>query len=273
MKFKALLVLATLSLAACGGEGQAPTSTAPETSARPAAEAEAPASAERAAEAEATDPAEAATAAEQSSAAEPVQLAQAETAAVESVGDFEAGTHYDVISPAQPTSTGPEQVEVAEFFMYSCIHCYNFDPYLEEWKQDVPDYVNFIRVPTVWNSLARIHGQAFYTAEALGVKDEMHSDFFREIHVNGNALQSEEALAEFFGRYGVSEEDFSQTFNSFAVHAKVQRADELMRRYRVSATPTMVVAGKYRTDGSSAGSYDRLVELIGELAAAEHDGD
>ncbi len=56
------------------------------------------------------------------------------------------------------------------------------------------------------------------------------------------------------------------------MHAKVQRADELMRRYRVSATPTMVINGKYRTDGSSAGGYDMLMELIDELAAAEHEG-
>lgn len=258
MKLKTVLVLATLLMAACGNDRQASTTTPAEPAGdRPAAAAPAPAPAAREAR---TD---AAAADEQ-----PVRLAQADTSAAVS-SRFEAGTHYQTISPAQPTSTGPEQVEVAEFFMYSCIHCYNFDPHLEEWKQTAPDYVNFIRVPTVWNSLARIHGQAFYAAEALGVKDEMHTAFFREIHVSGNALQSEDALAEFFGRFDVSREDFERTFNSFAVHANVQRADELMRRYRVSSTPTMVVNGKYRADGSMAGGYDMLIELIDELAAAE----
>jgi thiol:disulfide interchange protein DsbA len=245
VKLKTLIVLATVLQVACGGGEPAATMPNAQGAAdRPATETRA---AEPAAQA----------------AREPVRLAQADTSAGASISSrFEAGTHYQTISPVQPTSTGPEQVEVTEFFMYSCIHCYNFDPYLEEWKTGIPDYVNFVRVPTVWNSLARIHGQAFYTAEALGKKDEMHADFFREIHVNGNALQTEDALAEFFGRFDVSREEFERTFNSFAVHAKVQRADELMRRYRVSSTPTMVINGKYRADGSMAGGYDTLIELI-----------
>lgn len=262
MKFKALLILATLSLAACGGNDRQ--AAAPAADSTPAADT-APAAREPA-------PAEGGDAAPASSSSnEPVQLAQADTSAGASIEGFEAGRHYEVLSPVQPTSTGPEQVEVAEFFMYSCIHCYNFDPYLQDWKQDIPDDVNFIRVPTVWNSLARIHGQAFYTAEALGKKDEMHSAFFREIHVDGNALQSEDALAEFFGEFGVSREDFTETFNSFAVHAKVQRADELARRYRISATPTMVVDGRYKS--ANVQGFEQLIELVDALVAAERDGD
>lgn len=270
MKFKTLLVLATLSLAACGGDREA---AAPSDSAAPAeapATAEAPAATASEAAQPAADAGDAAAAPAGDSSTEPARLAQADTTAGASIEGFEAGTHYEVLSPVQPTSTGSEQVEVAEFFMYSCIHCYNFDPYLQEWKQDLPSDVNFIRIPTVWNSLARIHGRAFYTAEALGKKDEMHSAFFREIHVNGNALQSEEALAQFFGRFDVSEEEFTETFNSFAVHAKVQRADELARRYRVSATPTMVIEGKYRS--ASVEGFEQLIELVDALVAAEREG-
>lgn len=266
MKLKTLIVLGTLLVAACGGEQQAPSSPGAEAPAAtaersPASEPAAPRQTDSAAATQTSPPAD-----------EPTELAQAEPSADAALSSrFEAGTHYQTISPAQPTSTGPEQVEVVEFFMYSCIHCYNFDPYLEDWKQSMPDYVEFIRVPTVWNELVRLHARAFYTAEALGKKEEMHADFFREMHVNGNALQSMDALAEFFGRFDVSREEFESTFDSFAVHAKVQRADELMRRYGISSTPTMVVNGKYRTNGSMAGDYDTLIELIGELAAAEHE--
>jgi thiol:disulfide interchange protein DsbA len=56
------------------------------------------------------------------------------------------------------------------------------------------------------------------------------------------------------------------------VNAKVQHADELNRRYKISSVPTIVVNGKYVTDGTRAGSWDTLLELVGELAASEHAG-
>jgi thiol:disulfide interchange protein DsbA len=56
------------------------------------------------------------------------------------------------------------------------------------------------------------------------------------------------------------------------VHTKLQRADELSRRYRIGSVPTMIVNGKYTTDGGKAGSYEALLELVNELTAAEHAG-
>jgi thiol:disulfide interchange protein DsbA len=153
--------------------------------------------------------------------------------------------------------------------MYSCIHCYNFEPHVQQWLTMKPDYINFVRVPTVWNPLARLHGQAFYAAEALGKGEEMHTPFFREIHVSGNLLENEAALAEFFSRFGVDETAFKSAFDSFAVHTKVQRADELTRRYRINGTPSVVVNGKYVTTASMAGGYEQLMDLIEALAASE----
>lgn len=202
-----------------------------------------------------------------------IELAQADapddSAASPAAAGYQNGVHYQRLSPTQPTSSGPDEVEVAEFFMYSCIHCYNFEPYVQQWLMKKPDYVNFIRVPTVWNALVRLHAQAFYTAEALGKGEEMHAPFFREIHVTGNYLQSQEEIAAFFARFGVSQGDFEKAFESFSVHAKLQRADELARRYRVSSTPTVVINGKYVTNASMAGGYDQLLELINILAESE----
>jgi thiol:disulfide interchange protein DsbA len=183
---------------------------------------------------------------------------------------FELGTHYNRLSPAQPTSSSPDEVEVAEIFWYGCPHCFAFDPYVKAWVGRKPEYVSFVRIPAVWNPLLRLHARAFYTAEALGKGAEMHDPLFREIHENHNMLDTEDKLRDFFGQFGVSAEAFKGAFDSFAVHAKLQRADELNRRYRVSSVPTIVVNGKYTTDGSMAGGYDELFALVDELVAAEH---
>src|SRR5690606_29035490 len=48
---------------------------------------------------------------------------------------FQLGTHYQRLSPTQPTSSSPDQVEVAEIFWYGCPHCYAFEPYLARWAE------------------------------------------------------------------------------------------------------------------------------------------
>jgi thiol:disulfide interchange protein DsbA len=185
---------------------------------------------------------------------------------------FQMGTHYLRLSPTQPTSSGPDEVEVAEIFWYGCPHCYNFDPTLERWRAGSADYVSFVRVPAVWNPLLQLHARAFYTAEQLGKGAEMHTEFFREIHERGNTLDTEAKLQEFFGRFGVDAAAFKTAFDSFDVHTKVQRADELSRRYRIGSVPTIVVNGKYTSDGGQAGSYEELLALVDELTGAERAG-
>jgi len=187
-------------------------------------------------------------------------------------GRFEMGVHYLRLSPTQPTSSNPDQVEVAEVFWYGCPHCFNFDPYLKRWQDSKPSYVSFVRVPAVWNPLLQLHARAFYTAEELGNGAEMHDAFFAEIHERQNSLESEAKLQEFFGRFGVDAATFKRTFDSFAVQAKVQHADELNRRYRIESVPTIVVNGKYTTGGGAVANYDELIELVNELVAAEHAG-
>jgi thiol:disulfide interchange protein DsbA len=244
MGIRGLAILATVLLAACGAE--------PPPGGEP--DAAPPAAADGGAQsADAVD-------------------AEAGAAAADVSARFQLNAHYTRLSPTQPTSSSPTSVEVAEMFWYGCPHCFTFDPLLAEWEERKPEYVSFVRIPAVWNPLLQLHARAYYAAEALGKSAEMHEPFFREIHVNGNALDTEEKLAAFFGRFGVDEATFKSTFDSFAVHTKVQRADELARRYMISSVPSIVVNGKYTTDATMTGSYESLIDLIDELVASERAG-
>jgi len=200
------------------------------------------------------------------------ELVTSNIVGTERIGRFELGAHYARLSPTQPTSSSPDRVEVAEVFWYGCPHCFNFDPLLERWRAAQPEHVSFVRVPAVWNPLLQLHARAFYTAETLGKGAEMHSAFFREIHEQRNMLDTEAKLTEFFGRFGVDAAAFKTAFDSFEVHAKLQRADELSRRYHIESVPTIVVNGKYTTGGSEIASYEELLELVDALVAEEHSG-
>lgn len=185
---------------------------------------------------------------------------------------FEAGKHYAVLTPPQPTSTEPGKVEVAEVFMFGCPACFSFEPSIQAWLEHKADYINFVRVPAQWSSHPEspMHARAYYAAEGLGKLGEFEEDFFNEVHMKGNLLDTEPKLAAFFAAHGVDEATFKSTFNSFAVDSKVKRAAELVQRYRVQSTPSVVVNGKYLTVGRMAGSVEAWFAIIDELAAREH---
>lgn len=184
---------------------------------------------------------------------------------------FKEGTNYQKLVPAQPTAAAPDKVEVVEVFWYGCGHCYALDPSLETWKaKNKPAYVELVRVPGMWNDTLRMHARIFYTAELLGKLDELHTPIFREIHANGNPLNTVEKVTAFFRSHGVNTDEFQRVFSSFEVESKLQRADFLNRRYRIDSVPTIIVNGKYKTDVGMAGGEPQLYQLIGELAASEH---
>lgn len=182
---------------------------------------------------------------------------------------FVEGRHFRRISATSAPNPTPGQVEVDEFFMYSCIHCFNLEPYVQAWLPNKPAHINFVRIPTTWNPTVELHAQAFYAAAALGKGEEMHEPFFESMHVDRNYLESQAEMRQFFARFGVSDADFNSVFESFSVRSQVNRAKELGNRYAVESTPTIIIAGKYTTGVSEAGSYERLFELIEALAARE----
>jgi thiol:disulfide interchange protein DsbA len=195
----------------------------------------------------------------------------AATSAASSAPKFEAGTQYQVLMPAQPT-VGEQhgKVEVAEIFMFGCPHCAAFEPLLQNWVKNAPSYVSFVRVPAVWNPIAELHARAYYTAEALGKTAEIEGPFFNEIHVKHNMLDSADKLAAFFAQFGVDDKTFRSKFTSFEIDAKVSRATDLVKRYKVPGTPAIVIDGKYLTNGTMAGTYEMWFEIIDDLVAQEH---
>ena len=184
---------------------------------------------------------------------------------------FVAGSQYQVLTPAQPTvGDGHGKVEVAEIFMFGCPHCAAFEPLLQNWLKTAPSYVSFVRIPAVWNAIAELHARAYYAAEALGKTAEIDGPFFNEIHVKHNMLDSVDKLAAFFAQFGVDDKTFRSKFTSFEIDAKVSRAADLVKRYKVPGTPAIVIDGKYLTNGAMAGTYEMWFEIIDDLVAQEH---
>lgn len=181
---------------------------------------------------------------------------------------FEEGIHYRRLSTPVPTSS-TDKVEVVEAFWYGCGHCYSLEPALEKWVADQPDNIAFVRLPAVLGSSWEPHARAYYTAEVLGVLDKIHQPLLDAIHAEDRRIANEKQLAEFFAEHGVDKETFRKTYDSFAVETRLRRSQELVKRYKLRAVPTIIVNGKYITNSTMAGSGQKLFEVMNYLVAKE----
>jgi len=187
--------------------------------------------------------------------------------AAEDNAKFVEGKHFERIAKPVP-SRHPGKIEVIEFFWYGCIHCYNFEPQLEQWKKTLPDDVVVEGSPAIWRpNPMEAHARAYYAAQVLGVSETMHGAIFSAMNVERKPLASEAALADFFAKYGVDKEQFGKAYNSFGVSSQVRQATARAKGAGLQGTPELMVNGKYRISGSMAGDAgmiavaDYLIEL------------
>ena len=183
--------------------------------------------------------------------------------------DYDEGIEYHLITPPQPTQVAPGKIEVVEMFWYGCPHCFHFEPDIKKWLSKKPDNVEFIRIPATFNKLWEFHARAFYTASVLGVGEQIHEPLFKSIHLQRKMPRTEKELRQFFVQHGVKGESFDEAFHSFAVDAKVRRAQELTQRYGIDGVPSIIVNGRYRVDAKAANTQKGMLEVADFLVRQE----
>jgi protein dithiol oxidoreductase (disulfide-forming) len=198
-----------------------------------------------------------------------VGLLFALSAHAEEQPSFVAGKHYEVVKPAVPTKVAEGKIEVVELFWYGCPHCFKFEPAIDAWLKEKADYIEFVRVPAVFAKNWEVHARAYYVAEQLGVLDKTHGALFHALHILKRKIFSEDELAAFFAEHGVTESAFREAFNSFDVDSKSRAAISLTRKYGITGVPAVIVNGKYRSSARRTDTYEKLMELVDTLAAAE----
>jgi len=140
---------------------------------------------------------------------------------------------------------------------------------MQAWVKNKPANVEFIRQPAVFSELWGKHAKAFFTAEALGVSEKTHADFFDAIQNKKQKLTSEDDLAKFFAAHGVKDEDFRAAYNSFIVDAKMRQAETMGARYGITGVPALIINGKYRVTATTAKSQDNMLNVTNELIQQE----
>ncbi len=166
---------------------------------------------------------------------------------------------YSTLANALPVEN-PGKIEIAEFFWYGCIHCYNLQPVLDAWLLKLPPDVVFRRIPAVFNEPRRAHDAAIYYAfEALGVLDKLHRPFFDAIHKDRLKTDNPAALNEWLARNGVDLKKFEAVTKSFGVQSKAKRAAQLTAGAHIDGTPALMVHGRYTISTEQGGSREGML--------------
>jgi len=176
-------------------------------------------------------------------------------------GKWVEGKNYFRIEPAQPKATSTDKIEVTEVFSYGCPACNQFHPVVGQLAASLPSNAVMAYLPASfipqenWPMLQR----AYFTAKALGVADKCNDAMYDAVWKSGelsamnqagNGLKPRDALptiedaAKVYAKCGADPKEFVAVANSFSINTQMKRADDLIKAYGVTGTPTLIVDGK-----------------------------
>ena len=182
--------------------------------------------------------------------------------------EYVPGRHYEILD--NPTITrNPSKVEVVEVFWFGCNHCYSLESYIQPWKRNLPNDVDFWKSHITWNAQAETHARLFYSAKALGIEEKAIPAAFTAIWREGRNLLGNSEVEYFFKGFGVEKERYLSVSNSFGVNNAVKQAYNRMRQWAVTGVPTIIVNGKYKVSGTREIGTSNLLDVVDFLIEKE----
>ncbi len=171
------------------------------------------------------------------------------------------GKDYLLLSKPAPNEAPAGQIEVVEFFWYSCPHCNEFEPQLEAWAAKAPKDVSLRRVPVSFRPDFEPQQRLYYVLEAMGKLAALHKKVFYAIHVEKQALNTADMVGAWAQKQGIDKAKFTELYNSFPVNMKTRKATQLQEAFMVDGVPALGVDGRYYTSGSLAGTMVRALTV------------
>lgn len=189
----------------------------------------------------------------------------------EEKSSFEEGKHYKNVSSVNDgqNEAPKEKVTIIEFFNYGCHWCFSLEKPLHAWAKNLPAYVEFKRVPVVFDRSWEVYAKAYYLAAALKMSDKIDPLLFEAIQTKKQTFKTNADMIKFFTQQGVDEKIAQNAFDSsLEIDSELAAGKKLMKDYQITGIPGFVVNGKYKTDLTMVnGDNEKLFKLLNELAA------
>ncbi|MHC8440663.1 MAG: thiol:disulfide interchange protein DsbA/DsbL [Candidatus Eutrophobiaceae bacterium] len=185
----------------------------------------------------------------------------------DSVADTAEKLSASEISSSTTEASG-DPIEIIEFFLYGCPHCYSLEPHITQWiKQQAAD-VALLHVPVIFGKTALLHAKTFYALKTMGILEEHHQAIFDGIHKNMERLEHEDVIRDFLEKRGVDGNKFIAALHSAKVDEMAKKAYELSKKHNVTSVPLLVI-NEQATSPSRAGSIEAALAELDQLVEEE----
>lgn len=183
--------------------------------------------------------------------------------------DYSPGNGYTVLNnPVAVVADG--KIHVEEAFWYGCPHCNELERSVSLWSKTLAGDVQLSGVPAQFGRAWVSHAQLYYTADILGVLDQVHAPIFNAIHRGNQRLVTKDEQRKFVMKIAkVTAEDFDKAYDSFSVRSRMKQANQRIQAFGINGVPAMIVQGKYIVDASSANGQNNILKVVDFLIEKE----
>jgi thiol:disulfide interchange protein DsbA len=165
---------------------------------------------------------------------------------------------YDYLTlPTAATTKIPtvkNKVTVVEFFSFGCPACYKLEPAMQQWIKHKPSYVEFYRVPVIFQPAWKVYAQSYYIMKSLNEEHRLFPLLFSAIQKDHQDLSTPNAMANFFATHGISIDKFHALYNIPSIDLDISNGQKLMNTAMIYQVPTVLIDGTYRVDPSLTGA-------------------
>ena len=157
---------------------------------------------------------------------------------------------------------GARQIEMIEFFNYSCGHCYKFLKTSERLHKKYKGKLLHKKSPIYWGQQTPYPAMAFYISDEQGVEKKFTQELFdTNFQLNVNIFQPR-VLKLLAKDYGI-EKEMMEGMQSSSIKAKVQNSLALAQQYKANETPTVIINETLRvTPSISGGSVELMTDNL-----------
>ncbi|MFN3199071.1 MAG: DsbA family protein [Bradymonadia bacterium] len=180
-----------------------------------------------------------------------------------------SGQGYTSITAAQGAD---HEGIITEFFSYESPKSRSAWQKMSQWK--VPSAMEYERVPYIQRAHHAVQARGYYASLLLdesGKHEAFQRELFEAIQVHGESVTTIDQVVDVARSAGYDAANFKKVMQGAAVKAKVKYAQDLAQQMQPRSLPTLIVDGRYRTDGQLAGNADRMIKVLDSLVGSERD--
>ena len=156
-----------------------------------------------------------------------------------------------------------KKIEIVEFFGLFCPHCRNFSPVINRWAENLPANVEFKKLHVPFREVS--HQRLYFTLKKMGLIDKYLDKLFADIQDKRLPLKDFLSITIWVEDNGLSLADFEKEWNSNKVKKDMKEASSLMKLFKVTGVPQIIVDGVFLTSPAMVGSNRRIIGLLDYL--------